>query len=600
MRAFLKLFDAWRVGVRLGFVLRPHRLALSGVVLLQLCVVALSVLQPWPMKVAFDRVLAPLDLESRGGGELLLLCAGALLVIVVLRVLVEYNANLTVAKVGHRVTRALRLVLFERLLQLPPAYHGKQRSGDLLMRLMGDAPMVKTMLVDASTALFARSLHAIAVLAVMFTVDAQLTLILLGLVPGLAWVVRVLSRRLSVAIRKQRKKEGALADFMGEAVGAVTLVQSMGQEAEVTHRFARDNRRSARAELKAARAAARLSASVESLLTVGVALTLGLGGMRVLDGVLSPGELLVFMSYVRGLLKPARSAAKQQARVAKGVACADRLLDVLDQRSPVRERQGSRVVPAQPAVLALENVRYTYPDGRVALDSFDARFDRGVLTALVGASGSGKSTLVALALRLMDPTKGRVTLDGVPLHEYELDGLRSSVAASLQETVLFGTSVRENLTLAKPDATDEALWEAIDAAGALQVVEELPDGIDTALGSQGAGLSGGQRRRLCLARAFLRESPILLADEPFAGLDAAAARHVFASLKARSLESIVIVVTHDPVHLAEFGTVIQVEASADPDQDLEDAPTDQDSSPYLSQDSDESPLGGGGPAPCTS
>jgi ABC-type multidrug transport system fused ATPase/permease subunit len=322
--------------------------------------------------------------------------------------------------------------------------------------------------------------------------------------------------------------------------------------------------------------------------------------MRVLDGVLSPGELLVFMSYVRGLLKPARSAAKQQARVAKGVACADRLLEVLDQRSPVRERQGSRAVPAQPAVLALEDVRYTYPDGRMALDSFNARFDRGVLTALVGASGSGKSTLVALALRLMDPTEGRVTLDGVPLYEYELDGLRSSVAASLQEAVLFGTSVRENLTLAKPDATDEALWEAIDAAGALQVVEDLPDGIDTALGSQGAGLSGGQRRRLCLARAFLRESPILLVDEPFAGLDAEAARHVFASLKARSLESIVIVVTHDPAHLAEFDIVIQVEASADLDQDPEDGETDQESISYLSQDTDEYPLGDGGPAPCTS
>jgi len=593
------MFEAWRVGARLGFVLRPHRLALSGVVLLQLCVVALSVLQPWPMKFVFDRVLAPLDLENRGGSDLLFLCAGSLLAIVILRVIAEYNANLSVARVGHRVTRALRLLLFERLLQLPPAYHGKQRSGDLLMRLMGDAPMVKTMMVDASTALFARALHAIAVLAVMFTVDARLTLLLLALVPALAWVVRVLSRKLSVAVRKQRKKEGALADFMGEAVGAVTLVQSMGQEAEVTHRFARDNRRSARAELKAARAAARLSASVESLLTVGVALTLGLGGMRVLDGVLTPGELLVFMSYVRGLLKPARSAAKQQARVAKGVACAERLIDVLDQRSPVRDRQGSLTVPAHPEVLALEDVCYSYPDGRVALDHFNARFERGAMTALVGASGSGKSTLVALALRLMDPTKGTVTLDGVSLHEYELDALRSSLAASLQEAVLFGTTVRENLTLSDPEATDEALWQAIDAAGAREVVEALPDGIDTGLGSLGAGLSGGQRRRLCLARAFLRHSPILLADEPFAGLDAPAARHVFDSLKVRSRDSIVIVVTHDPAHLADFDEVIQVKASAGLDEDSDDDGFLEEANDRDESGGDDFRLDQGGSLPCT-
>ena len=593
------MFEAWRVGARLGFVLRPHRLALSGVVLLQLCVVALSVLQPWPMKFVFDRVLAPLDLGNRGGSDLLFLCAGSLLAIVILRVIAEYNANLSVARVGHRVTRALRLLLFERLLQLPPAYHGKQRSGDLLMRLMGDAPMVKTMMVDASTALFARALHAIAVLAVMFTVDARLTLLLLALVPALAWVVRVLSRKLSVAVRKQRKKEGALADFMGEAVGAVTLVQSMGQEAEVTHRFARDNRRSARAELKAARAAARLSASVESLLTVGVALTLGLGGMRVLDGVLTPGELLVFMSYVRGLLKPARSAAKQQARVAKGVACAERLIDVLDQQSPVRDRQGSLTVPAHPEVLALEDVCYSYPDGRVALDHFNARFERGAMTALVGASGSGKSTLVALALRLMDPTKGTVTLDGVSLHEYELDALRSSLAASLQEAVLFGTTVRENLILSDPDATDEALWQAIDAAGAREVVEALPDGIDTGLGSLGAGLSGGQRRRLCLARAFLRHSPILLADEPCAGLDAPAARHVFDSLKVRSRDSIVIVVTHDPAHLADFDEVIQVKASAGLDEDSDDDGFLEEANDRDESGGDDFRLDQGGSLPCT-
>lgn len=559
MKALLRTLEAWRVGSRLGFVVAPHRAALGGAVALQLLVVALAVLQPWPMQVAFDRVLSPVAGAEPGGADLLLLCAAVLFGVVVARVLAEYAANLLVAKVGHRVTRALRMLLFRRLLELPPSFHGGQRSGDLLMRLMGDAPMVKTMLVEASTNLLARGLHAVAVLAIMVRVDAGLTAALLVLVPALALVVRVLSRRLSVAIRKQRRKEGALADFLGEAVGAVTLVQSLGREEEVAHRFARDNRRSARAELKAARAAARLSASVESLLTLGVALTLLLGGQRVLEGALTPGELLVFLSYVRGLLKPARSAAKHQARVAKGVACAERLLEVLAERSPLREQQGEREPAARPERVELQGVHYAYPDGRVALQEVDATFERGQLTALVGASGAGKSTLVALLLRLMDPTRGRVVIDGVALPEFRLDSLREGLAAALQDAVLFGTSVRENLLLAAPDADDAALQQALEDAGAAQVVAAMPDGLDTVLGSSGLGLSGGQRRRLCLARAFLRDAGVLVVDEPFAGLDGEAARHVFTSLRQRASNAIVIVVTHDQEHLDGFDQVVWIQ-----------------------------------------
>ena len=565
MKALARTLEAWRVGSRLGFVLTPHRAALAAAVGLQLLVVGLSVLQPWPMQVAFDRVLSPVLGGGAAGDEgtrLLLLCAAVLLGVVIARVLAEYAANLLIARVGHRVTRALRMLLFRRLLELPPAFHGEQRSGDLLMRLMGDAPMVKTMLVEASTNLLARSLHALVVLAVMVRVDAGLTLALMALVPALGIVVRVLSRRLSVAIRKQRRKEGALADFLGEAVGAVTLVQSLGREEEIAHRCARDNRRSARAELKAARAAARLSASVESLLTLGVALTLALGGQRVLDGALSPGELLVFMSYVRGLLKPARAAAKHQARVAKGVACAERLLEVLAERSPVRENQGTREPAEQPEQVELQGVQYVYPDGRVALQGVDACFRRGELTALIGASGAGKSTLIALLLRLMDPTEGRVLLDGAPLPSYRLDALREGLAAALQDAVLFGTTVRENLLLAAPEADDAALERALEDAYASGVVEAMPEGLDTVLGSSGLGLSGGQRRRLCLARAFLREAGVLVVDEPFAGLDAAAARHVFHSLRARAERAIVIVVTHDQEHLDAFDQVVWVREGA--------------------------------------
>lgn len=543
------------VGRRTGMVL-------AGV--LSLVAAALVVMRPWPLKWIFDGALAPRDPAAPSPygepGTVVLLSAAALLVIIVARLWAEYFASVKLAEVGQGVTRSLRLALFRHLSELSPEFHSDHKSGDLLVRLMGDVPMVRTMLVDSFVMIITRVVLVIGTVGVMLWLDALLTLVVLAALPILVLCIRLLSRSITVAVRKQRAKDGALADFLQEALVATDVIQSLGGTDHTVRRFARGNRSSVRAGLKAARASARLSAWVEAILGLSTAATLVLGSLRVIDGHMTPGDLLVFLAYVRSLSKPARSSAKHMDKVAKGTACGERILEILERDETMRTKSGTDPAPAHPARIDFLDVTYRYkPTSEPALEGVSFRLERGKLTALFGPSGAGKSTITKLALRLFDPQEGRVLVDGRPLTELDIDDLRSRFALAMQETVLFGDTVRENLLLAAPDASDEEIETALRSAGAGTFVDELPDGLDTVLGASGKGFSGGQRRRLCLARALLRDAPILVVDEPFSGLDEPTARCVERTLAEAASRSIVLVITHAVARLPRFDRVVFLE-----------------------------------------
>ncbi|QDV08191.1 Lipid A export ATP-binding/permease protein MsbA [Planctomycetes bacterium Poly30] len=548
--------SSWNISRRFFGDLVPFRLALLLGIGLQLIGVGLELAQPWAMQQIFDRALIG---RASNAAQIVYVGSACLAAAVLLRIVVNHVATLKIVATGHALTRALRLRVFRHLVELPPNFHTRQKSGDLLMRLMGDAPMVSTMLVEASSHLVTRAIQVVGTVALMVWVDLRLTLTLAIFLPIIFFVARFLAGKLRIATRKQRRKEGDMADYMQESLGAAALIQSLGREGDAVRAFAKTNRRNARAGLKTARAAARLSSSVEGLLAIALGITVLLGGLRVLQPAadFSAGELIVFISYVRGLMKPIRSAAKHQARVAKGTACGERLLRVLDEDRPVRLTSGKKVPVSAPVCLAYERVSYAYPGAERALRHVSFEVRAGDYVALFGASGAGKSTLAALALRLMDPDQGRVTLDGVELPEYDLDRLRERFALSMQSTMLFGASVAENLQLGDPEAEEPAMWRALEDAGAAEMVRELPGGLEYRLGASGSALSGGQRKRICLARAFLRKSPILIADEPFNGLDAHASARVEASLRQHAADGgMVIVVTHDAGSLHSFDRVL--------------------------------------------
>jgi len=543
-----------------GFLpqLREHRgkLILAG--LLALVSSSLEILKPWPIQYIFDHALGTDGTETLSAQTIILLGGCTALFIAVVRALTDYLMTLKITDAGHGVTRSIRLRIFGHLAELSPKFHRENKSGDLLIRLMGDVPMLRTMLVDSTMMLATRSILVLGTACVMFAVDSLLALVIVCLLPLLALTVKLMARAVTIAVRKQRRKEGDMADFLHEAIESAPMLQALGQSKETVRRFARTNRRSARAGMKAAKAAARLSATVESSLGLGLALTLVLGAGRVQDGFLTLGELLVFLSYVRSVSKPIRSGAKHSVKIAKGTACGERILAVLAEEQGIRNSAGTDTPPSNPSELAFEGVSYSY-DEFAALDGVNLKVKKGELTALFGASGVGKSTLTSLALRLMDPSEGQVTLDGADLRSFDLDALRSRFALSTQGTVLFGESVRENLLLGRLDATDDELMVALESVGALELVESRPEGLDLVLGAAGTGFSGGERKRLCLARAMLRQAPVLVVDEPFSGLDRTAADRVADTLRRYSADHIVLAVTHEIERLREFDWIYYID-----------------------------------------
>ncbi len=539
--------------------LLPHRLRFLGIGLYSLVLAGLEVLRPWPIQWVFDGALHPTGKIPFAPRTVLWSGVVAVLVIAVLAALLQYAREIAVADVGARVSRGMRHRIFAHLARLSPLYHARHKSGDLLVRLMGDVPMVTDVVVDSSMDLVGRAIVVAGTVAVMLYIDPVLTLASFAVVPLLFLLTRWTSRRINVAVKKQRNKEGDLADYLHEAIAATETIQSLGGTEVVLERFAKGNRRTARAGLKAKRLAASLAVWVESMLGFVLAGVLLLGSLRVLSDSPDPltaGKLLVFIAYVRNLVKPVRSVSKHAARIAKGAACGERILSVLSEASFVTSAPGADPAPAAPRELAFEDVHFAYREDVPALAGFSAAFRRGELSALVGRSGAGKSTAAALAQRLFDPDQGSIRLDGRALPELELSSLRERVGLALQKNVFFGESLRENLLLARPDATDAELWDALRAAGADEFVRGLPEGLDASLGSGGVGLSGGELSRLALARTLLRRAGVLIVDEPFAGLDRAAMLRAAETLRVLARERIVIVIAHDFEDLEVYDRVV--------------------------------------------
>lgn len=548
-----------RVWRRFGVHLKQHRVQLLGVLALILLSVGLELVRPWTVAWVLDNAL----LRTGGGSRepFFYIWTGALAaaLIVMVRAYSNYASAISAARVGHYVTRTLRNEIFGHLSELPPSFHARHKAGDLLIRLMGDVPILKTMLVDSTVVVLSRAVLIVGTIVMSFRVDAVTSAVILLLLPLIVLTVRLLAKKLTKAVRKQRRKEGRMADFLHEAMAASLLLQSLGRATETAETFAKNNRSAARAEMKAARLAAVMSGSVESLLGISLAVALGLGAWRSMNGHLSIGELTVLLSYVRTLAKPIRSAAKHADKIAKGTACGERILEILDEHVDLVDPQHPVPVPKCAAALEFQNVSYAYDDGTLALQGIDAEFRVGELSALFGRSGAGKSTMAALAARLFDPTEGKILFGGVDLREFRIQAFRDSQAYDLQEPILFGETIRENLLLGLPSASEDELRQACGLAAADTFVDALPEGLDTVLGSNGVGLSGGERRRLCLARTFLREAQLVIVDEPFLGLDMPTAGRVRESLRTLSQDRIVIVITHETQQLKDFDQVLYLE-----------------------------------------
>lgn len=549
----------------LPHVKRHRWLAVLGMLAL-LADVVFRVLEPWPLKIAVDTVSYALgariaDDTPVGAGAIttLVAAAAALVVLIGGRALTNYASTICFALVGARVATELRSRVFDHVQRLSMRYHARASVGDTSQRLVGDVGRLQEVAVTAGLPLVGN----VATLLVLAVVMVVLDPVLGGIVVLTAIAYLVLSRFSSPAItkaaRSTRKGEGQLVGSAAEALTAIRVVQAYGLEDTAATAFTDGNARALRAGVRARKLAARLERSTDLLIGIGQAVVVVFGGWLVLRGRLTPGDLVLFVMYLKIAMKPLRDLAKYTGRIARAAASGERIADLLDTEAEITDSPRALHLQGVAGDLTFHRIISADGRGRPLFKGLDLKVPAGQRVGILGASGAGKTTLAGYLLRLADPDSGHILVDGHGTRQVAMASLRRQVAVVLQESVLFATTVRENIRYGRDGASDEQVEQAARRAGAHEFVMALPEGYDTVLGARGDTLSGGQRQRIAIARALVRDAPIVILDEATAGLDPAAKAEVSQSLGELTRGRTTLAITHDPATIATLDRVVWLE-----------------------------------------
>ena len=538
---------------RLGGYLRPHlrrerwMLVLGSVGLL--AEVAMRLLEPWPLKYVVDGVVT-----ARGGqigtqpADLTFVLVAAsvgLLAITLLRAGFSYLSTLSFSLAGSRLLSEVRADLFAHLQRLPMAFHDRARTGDLVTRVTSDVGRLKEVAVTAALPLLGNTVTLVSMIVVVAFVDWQLALVMLLVFPSFFLMSVRLSRKINTVARKQRLAEGSLASHATESLAAMRVVKSYSLESAMQETFRSSNKKSLKDGVKAKKLSAGLERKTDVMVGLATSVVLFAGAQRVLAGAMTPGELVVFLTYLKAAFKPMRDVAKYVGRIAQAASSSERIVDVLDEVPTVTDRPDARPAPAIAGDVEFRDVWLEYAPGHPVLRGVDLKIPAGQRIALLGPSGAGKSSLAMLLSRLCDPARGQVCIDGVDLRDMTLESLRRQTAVVLQESVLFATTIEANIGYGAEDPTPEQVRDAARLAGAHDFVTRLPDGYDTIVGERGATLSGGERQRIAIARAAMRRAPVVILDEAMTGLDRETEAEVYGALERLTAECTTIMISHD-------------------------------------------------------
>lgn len=542
--------------------LRPYRGRVATLVTLSLLEVGLRILTPWPMKAVVDHVLgsAPVSPVAaallrpflavahlvHGERERLLVAivAAGLLVQLLHQLVMMFHSRLT-SGTGHRMVRDLRERVFAHLQAATLAQHGRLPTGDLIYRLEADACCLEHLVMRGLFPIVFSALTLLAMFAVLARIDLLLALVSLAVIPALFLWLRVYGRAMRPAAQRAKELESAMVQRLHESMTAIRLVKSYAREDFESQRFSTAADRALVARLSTTRQESLFSATVSGLSIAGTSLVVLVGGLSVLHGRISLGTLLLLVAYLGFVYGPLCGIANTTGALQQALASARRIRETLALVPEPADLPGAldaRVI-TQGAV-TFEDVTFEYEAGRPVLRGMSFQAKAGELVALVGLSGSGKTTAINLITRLYEPSSGRITIDGVETRRYSLRSLRRRVAVVLQEAIVFSGTVRENLRYGRLEASDAEIEAAARAADAHDFIEAMPLGYDTPLGDAGQGLSGGQKQRLSIARAFLKDAPILVLDEPTASLDTITEASIFESLRRLQRGRTTFVIAH--------------------------------------------------------
>jgi len=544
-------------GLSIIDLLRPHWKALTLALLAVVGETVTDLAEPWPLKIVLDNLLQSKRLPDWMSGvvgwmgtdklAVLNFAVLAVAVIAVVGALSSYLEKYLTTSVGQWVMHDLRRTLYHHIHRLSLAEHDKKRTGDLIGRVTSDIESIQSFIATALMGIVTNVLTLLGIVGVMLYMNWRFTLISLAVAPMLFLAVYFFTGRIKKASRNVRKKQSELVSLVEEVLSSIRVVKAFAREDYEERRFERQSLENVETALVARSIKMKLSPVVEIIVAAGTCLMLGYGARLVLAGELTPGALVLFVFYLGKMYKPMRELAKMTDTVSNAAVGFERIREVLETESGVRNLPHARPAPRFKGKIEFDKVSFGYKQDQLILKDVSFQIEPGEIAAFVGPTGGGKSTIISLVARFYDPLSGEVKIDGTNIRNHKIKSLRQQISFVLQDTLLFHATIWENIAYGRPEANREEIIHAAKLANAHEFIEQMPEGYDTMVGERGVTLSGGQRQRIAIARAVIRNTPILVLDEPTSGLDAASEQVVFEALGHLMEGRTSIVIAH---HLA--------------------------------------------------
>jgi ATP-binding cassette subfamily B protein len=557
-------------------LLKPHTLSLSFGFLAVLGETIANLLQPWPLKIVLDEVF-----KGHGGksdfpglvnhflgtdklGTVKFACI-AVLAIAVLDAVSTYAEKYLTTSVGQWVTYDLRRAIYAHMQRLSLAFHDQNRTGDLISRVTSDVDDIQSFIASGLLSSLINVLTLIGMIGVMFWLNWRFTLIALSVAPILFFVVFTYTRRIKKATRKVRKKESVVFSVVEEVLSSMRVVKAFARERYEQERLEEASLDEVESSLRARTLKAKLTPLVDLIVAAGTCLVLWFGARMTLSGALSVGSMVLFVQYLSKMYKPMQELSKMTDTYSKAAVGYERIQEILQTDNEVRDLRGAKAVKKLRGKIEFDHVSFAYSTDRPIIKDITFCIEPEQVAALVGPTGVGKTTIVSLVPRFYDPIQGVVKIDGTDVKRFKQQSLRQHISYVLQESVLFHGSLWQNIAYGKPEASRKGIVRAAELANAMEFIEKLPQGLDTIVGERGMTLSGGQRQRIAIARAIIRNTPILMLDEPTSALDAASEKLVFEALDRLMEGKTTIVIAHrlstirraDVIFVVNEGTIVE-------------------------------------------
>jgi len=493
---------------------------------------------PWIIKDMIDKVLAEKNMA------MLNVISISIVVVFAIRGFFYYWQSYLVSYIGQRVVVDVREVMFKKFQRMPMAYFDKHQTGETMSYITNDVAAIQAALVDNLIEFFTEAAILVGSIVLMLYIDWKLTLLTLITVPMVGYAMKIFGRKIKRSGALIQERIADITALLQESISSIRVIKSFVREDYEIKRFRAENLLNFQAVMKNVQLTSLLTPTVEFLAAVAVTLIVWFGGYEVVQGIMSAGSLVAFLTYAVNLANPVKRLSRIYGRMQQAMAAIDRIFSVLDMKETVNDKPNAVTLPKVEGRVSVENITFSYDDKHNALENVSFEVSPGQMIAFVGPSGAGKSTIANLIPRFYDVNAGAIKIDGFDIRDVTLNSLREQIGIVPQETLLFNTTVLENIRYGRLDATDEEVIAAAKAANADNFINELPNGYQTLIGERGLNLSGGQRQRMAIARAMLKNPQILILDEATSALDTESEKIVQAALDELMVGRTSFVIAH--------------------------------------------------------